>query len=197
MPVIECDVDAARRTLADAGIVVSEGKSEYERWRARHGDAVAIAYDDKLVIQGAKPQDIEAILRDAGGHAYVYFDGGSRGNPGPAATGWVIVTSDGIAAEGGRRIGRATNNQAEYEALIEGLETASDYGFDSVDVKGDSQLVVKQVTGAWKTNDPELRERRVRARELLDGFDEWSLKHVPREVNERADKLVNEALDDG
>lgn len=197
MPVIECDVDEARRTLADAGIIVSDGKSEYEQWRARHGDAVAIAYDDKLVIQGANPQDIEAILRDAGGHAYLYFDGASRGNPGPAATGWTIVTSDGIAAEGGTKIGRATNNQAEYEALIEALETASDYGFDSVDVKGDSQLIVKQVTGAWKTNNPELRERRVRARELLDKFDKWSLKHVPREVNERADKLANEALDDG
>ncbi|ODR82335.1 ribonuclease H [Haladaptatus sp. W1] len=197
MPVIECDVDEARRTLADAGVIVSDGKSEYEEWRARHGDAVAIAYDDKLVIQGANPQDIEAILRDAGGHAYLYFDGASRGNPGPAATGWVIVTSDGIAAEGGTRIGRATNNQAEYEALIEGLETACDYGFDSVDVKGDSQLIVKQVTGAWKTNNPELRERRVRVRELLEEFDKWSLKHVPREVNERADKLANEALDDG
>ncbi len=197
MPVIECDVEEARRTLADAGIIVSDAKFEYEQWRAKHGDAVAIAYDDKLVIQGANPQDIEAILRDAGGHAYLYFDGASRGNPGPAATGWTIVTSDGITAEGGTKIGRATNNQAEYEALIEALEAARDYGFDSVDVKGDSQLIVKQVTGAWKTNNPELRERRVRARELLDGFDKWSLKHVPREVNERADKLANEALDDG
>ncbi|WP_049970823.1 ribonuclease HI [Haladaptatus cibarius] len=197
MPVIECDVDEARETLADAGVVISDGKSEYEHWRARYNDAIAIAYDDKLVIQGSNPQSIEALLRDSGGHAYLYFDGGSRGNPGPAAIGWVIVTSDGIAGEGSERIGRATNNQAEYDALIAGLEAARDYGFDSVDVKGDSQLAIKQVTGAWKTNDPELRERRVRARELLDGFDKWSLKHVPREVNERADKLVNEALDDG
>ncbi|WP_458206382.1 ribonuclease HI [Haladaptatus sp. NG-SE-30] len=197
MPVIECDVDEARQTLADAGVIVSDGKTEYEKWRAKRGDAVAIAYDNKVVIQGSNPQDIEAILSDTGGHGYVYFDGASRGNPGPASTGWVIVTSDGIAAEGNDRIGRATNNQAEYEALIQALEAARDYGFDTVEVKGDSQLIVKQVTGAWKTNDPELRERRVRARELLDQFDSWSLKHVPREVNERADKLANEALNDG
>ncbi|WP_458189246.1 ribonuclease HI [Haladaptatus sp. NG-WS-4] len=197
MPIIECDVDEAREALASAGVIVSEGKTEYEHWRAKRGDAIAIAYDDKVVIQGSNPQDIESLLSDAAGHAYVYFDGACRGNPGPAATGWVIVTSDGIAAEGGKRIGRATNNQAEYEALVEALETATDYGFDTVDVKGDSQLIVKQVTGAWKTNDPELRERRVRVRELLDEFDSWSLKHVPREVNERADKLANEALDDG
>jgi len=197
MPVIECDVDDAREALADAGATISDGGSEHERWRAERGDAVAVAYDDKVVVQGKQPQDIEAVLRDEGGHAYAYFDGASRGNPGPAAVGWVIVTSDGIAAEGGERIGRATNNQAEYAALTRALEAARDYGFDTVEVKGDSQLIVKQVTGAWNVNDPELREHRVRVRELLDAFDRWSIDHVPREVNERADELANEALDDG
>lgn len=197
MPSIECDVAAARETLESAGARVTEGYSEYERWRAEYGDAVAVAYDGKVVIQGKKPQDIEALLRESGGRAHLYFDGASRGNPGPASVGWVIVTSDGIVAEGSERIGRATNNQAEYEALIAVLEAARDYGFDRVEIRGDSELIVKQVTGAWKTNDPELRERRVTARELLDGFDSWSLKHVPREINERADNLANEALDNG
>ena len=197
MPVIECDVDAARERLLNAGADVSAGGSEHERWRAEYGDAVAVAYDGKVVVQGANPQDIEAILREEGGHAYVYFDGACRGNPGPSAVGWVIVTSDGIVADGGERIGRATNNQAEYEALIRALRAARDYGFDSVEVKGDSQLIVKQVTGAWNTNDPELREYRVTVRELLTAFDDWDLQHVPREINERADKLANEALDDG
>jgi ribonuclease HI len=196
MPVIECDVEEARETLADAGADVSAGNAEHEQWRAELRDAVAVAYEGKVVIQGSNPQDIEALLRDEGGHAYVYFDGASRGNPGPAAAGWVVVTSDGIAAEGGETIGRATNNQAEYEALIRALRTARDYGFDSVEVKGDSQLIVKQVTGAWDTNDPELREHRVTVRELLTEFDDWELSHVPREINERADELANEALDD-
>ena len=196
MPVIECDVDVARERLAEAGADLSAGNSEHEAWRASYGDATAAAYDDKVVIQGSNPQDIEALLRQEGGHAYVYFDGASRGNPGPAAIGWVIVTSDGIVAEGGETVGRATNNQAEYEALLRGLRAARDYGFDSVEVKGDSELIVKQVTGAWNANDPDLREHRVTARELLAEFDEWELDHVPREINERADQLANEALDD-
>ncbi|WP_158057570.1 ribonuclease HI [Halorussus halophilus] len=195
MPVIECDVEAARETLVAAGAEMAAGNSEHERWHAEYGDAVAVAYDDKVVIQGSNPQDIEALLRDEGGHAYCYFDGASRGNPGPASVGWVIVTSDGIAAEGSERIGRATNNQAEYEALIRVLKAARDYGFDTIEVKGDSQLIVKQVTGAWNTNDPDLREHRVTVHELLREFDDWELQHVPREINERADKLANEALD--
>ncbi|USZ68900.1 ribonuclease HI family protein [Halorussus salilacus] len=197
MPVIECDVGLARERLVEAGAEISSGSSEHERWRTEYGDAVAVAYDGKVVVQGSNPQDIETLLREEGGHAYVYFDGASRGNPGPAAVGWVIVTSDGIAAEGSERIGRATNNQAEYEALIRALRAARDYGFDTVEVKGDSQLVVKQVTGAWNANDPELRERRVTVRELLAAFDDWELSHVPREINDRADDLANEALDDG
>jgi ribonuclease HI len=73
---------------------------------------------------------------------------------------------------------------------------ARDYGFEEVDVRGDSELIVKQVRGEWDTNDPGLRERRVRVRELLATFDRWSLEHVPREINDRADRLANEALDD-
>ncbi|MFT4932734.1 MAG: ribonuclease HI, partial [Natronomonas sp.] len=173
-----------------------EGNTEHERWRATRGGATAIAYEDKVVIQGDRPRDIEALLRENGGRAHVYFDGACRGNPGPAAVGWVIVNSDGIVAEGGERIGEATNNRAEYEALIRALEAARDYGFDEIEVRGDSELVVKQVRGAWNADDPGLRERRVTVHELLGSFDEWTLEHVPREVNERADRLANEALDD-
>jgi ribonuclease HI len=108
----------------------------------------------------------------------------------------VIVTGDGIVDEGGRTIGRATNNQAEYEALIRALEVARDYSFDEVDVRGDSQLIVRQVRGQWDTNDPDLREHRVTVRELLGAFEEWSIEHVPREINDRADELANDALDD-
>jgi len=196
MPTVECDVDLARERLEDAGVEVKPGNTDHERWRAERGDATAVAYDGKVVIQGSSPADLEALIRDGGGRAHVYFDGGSRGNPGPAAVGWVIVTGDGIVAEGGHTIGRATNNQAEYEALIRALRVARDYGFDEVDVRGDSELIVKQVRGEWSTNDPELREYRVTVRELLTAFESWSLEHVPREINERADDLANEALDE-
>ncbi|WP_335999862.1 ribonuclease HI [Halorientalis halophila] len=196
MPVIECDVAAARERLVEAGVDVQEGNTEHERWRASHGGATAVAYDGKVVIQGDSPAVIQGLLREDGGRAHVYFDGAARGNPGPAAVGYVIVTGDGIAAEGGERIGRATNNQAEYQALITALEVARDHGFDTVEVRGDSELIVKQVRGEYDANDPQLREHRVTVRELLAGFDDWSLSHVPREINDRADDLANEALDD-
>lgn len=198
MPVIECDVDAAREALEAAGASVSPGHTEHERWRATYRDGVAVAYDDTVVLQGADPHALAAVLRgDGGGRVHLYFDGASRGNPGPAAVGWVLVSGDGIVAEAGERIGRATNNQAEYRALIRGLEAARDYGFDAVEVRGDSELVARQVTGEWDTNDPTLREHRVTVRELLAGFDDWSVSHVPRAVNDRADALANEALNDG
>ncbi|WP_336345449.1 ribonuclease HI [Halalkalicoccus ordinarius] len=197
MPSLDCDPETARERLREAGAELSPGNTDHERWRASLGEASAVAYDGTVVVQGKRPADIKAVLREGGGRAHLYFDGGSRGNPGPAAIGWVIVSGDGIVAEGGERIGQATNNLAEYEALIRGLEAARDYGFDVLEIRGDSELIVKQVRGAWNTNDPDLRERRVRVRELLEAFDEWSLSHVPREINERADELVNEAFENG
>ncbi|WP_255167872.1 ribonuclease HI [Natrononativus amylolyticus] len=195
MPVIECDTERARERLEEAGVTVESGNTDHERWRASRGGATAVAYDDKVVIQGSAPQELAALLREGGGRAHVYFDGGARGNPGPAGIGWVIVTGDGIVAEGSDTIGRATNNQAEYEALIAALEAATEYGYDELHVRGDSELIVKQVRGEYDTNNPELREKRVTVLELLSRVDEWTLEHVPREVNERADALANEALD--
>lgn len=196
MPVIECDPEAARERLAAAGVEVGPGNTDHELWRAETEGATAVAYEGKVVVQGGASDRLVARLREGSGRAHVYFDGASRGNPGPAAVGWVVVTDEGIVAEGGERIGETTNNRAEYEALIAALEAAADIGFDRVDVRGDSQLIVEQVAGGWDVNDPGLRERRVRARELLDRFEEWTLTHVPREVNERADQLANEALDE-
>jgi len=196
MPTIDCDPATARAQLEDAGVQIDEGNTGHERWRAEREGAVAVAYDDKVVVQGSDPTRLTALLNEGGGRAHVYFDGASRGNPGPGGIGWCLVTADGIVAEGGERIGTVTNNQAEYAALIRALEAADEYGFDEIDVRGDSQLIVKQVRGEWNANDPELREKRVRVRELLERFDRWSIGHVPREINERADDLANEALDD-
>jgi len=197
MPVIECDPTAARERLESAGVAVGPGNTDHERWRASHGGATAVAYEGKVVVQGSDPGRLVGLLREGGGRAHVYFDGACRGNPGPSAVGYVLVTGDGIAAEGGERIGRSTNNRAEYEALIRALEVAADFGFEEVAVRGDSELIVRQVRGEWDTNDPDLRERRIRVRELLESFERWSIEHVPREINDRADELANEALDDG
>lgn len=198
MPVIECDEGAAREQLEAAGIEIEAGNTDHERWRASHAGATAVAYDGKVVVQGSDPDGLLALLSEHDGRAHVYADGACRGNPGPAAIGWVLLTGDsGIVTEGGKRIGQATNNRAEYEALIHALELAADYGFETVTVRSDSELVVRQVRGEWNTNDPDLRERRVRVRGLLDEFESWSIEHVPREINERADELANEAFEDG
>ncbi len=195
MPVVECDPDEARARLEEAGIEIRPGNTEHERWRAAAEDATAVAYADKVVIQGTNPHALAGLLEEHGGRAHVYFDGASRGNPGAAAIGWVIVAAGGIVAEGGRRIGRATNNQAEYRAAIAALEAATAYGFREIVLQGDAELIVKQLTGAYNTNDPTLRELRVQALEHLESFDDWEVSHVPREVNERADELANEAFD--
>jgi len=195
MPTIECDEATARERLEAAGIAIEAGNTDHEQWRASDGGATAVAYDGKVVVQGGETAQLEGLLREHGGRVHAYFDGASRGNPGPAAVGWVLVTDDGIVADGNETIGTATNNQAEYRALLRVLAVARDYGFDEIRLRGDSELIVKQVRGEWNTNDPDLRELRVDARELLMKFEDWSIEHVPREINARADELANEALD--
>ncbi|MFB6187931.1 MAG: ribonuclease HI [Halobacteriaceae archaeon] len=195
MPVIECDVTAAKENLEAEGISIEEGNTEYEAWRATYKGATAVAYDDKIVIQGDQPADLVAILESYSGRVHLYFDGASHGNPGPAAIGWVLITDDGIVSEGSKTIGEATNNQAEYDALITGLRIAHDMGFDTIEIRGDSELAVEQVKGNWDVENPNLREKRITVQQLLQSFDEWTIKHVPRELNERADKLASEALE--
>lgn len=197
MPVLEIDPSDARDRLAAAGATIEPGNTDHERWRATLGDALAVAYRDSVVVQGARPADILGVFEDRGGHAYLYVDGAARGNPGPAAIGWVVLDADGIVDEGGERIGRATNNEAEYAALERGLEVAQRLGFDALTIHADSELIVNQVTGAYNVDAPHLKVRRVRVRELLESFDDWSITAVPRSVNERADRLANEALDAG
>ncbi|MES3517628.1 MAG: ribonuclease HI [Natronomonas sp.] len=195
MPVIDCDPETAKARLEAAGVEIEPGNTDHERFRASRGQATAVAYDDKVVVQGAEPEHLLGVLSDGGSRAHLYFDGAARGNPGPAAIGWAIVTDAGIVATGSRRIGKTTNNVAEYEALLDGLGAAADRGFEELHVRGDSELIVKQIRGEYDTNDPTLREKRIDARELLRKFPEWSIEHVPREINSRADELANEALD--
>lgn len=128
----------------------------------------------------------------------VNVDGGARGNPGPAAIAAVIQNDGGeVLAEHGERIGRATNNVAEYKALLLGIERAAALGASELELVGDSELVVKQVKGEYKVKDATMRELHGEVREALRGFDRWSIRHVRREHNSEADRLVNEALDGG
>jgi len=123
-------------------------------------------------------------------------DGGARGNPGPAAIAAVVATPEGeVLEEIGETIGPATNNVAEYRALLLGIERAQALGASELDLVGDSELIVRQVKGEYKVKDPTLRELHTQVRAALGGFDRWSIRHVRREHNAEADRLVNEALD--
>ena len=126
----------------------------------------------------------------------VNVDGGARGNPGPAAIAAVIRDADGeVVEERAESIGPATNNVAEYRALLLGIERARALGADEIELVGDSELVVKQVRGEYRVKDAALKELHNRVRQKLERFDDWSIRHVRREDNEDADRLVNETLD--
>jgi ribonuclease HI len=128
--------------------------------------------------------------------AKLFTDGGARGNPGPAAYGYVLESDDGsVLAAHGEAIGTATNNVAEYRALIAGLEKALELGADDLEVVSDSELLVKQMRGEYKVKNAALRELASRAASLAGKLGSVSYTAVRREHNELADQLVNEALD--
>jgi ribonuclease HI len=128
--------------------------------------------------------------------ARLYTDGGSRGNPGPAAYGFVLEADDGtILAAVGEAIGEATNNVAEYSGLIAGLARAAELAVPEVEVRSDSELLVKQMRGEYRVKNPALRTLSLEAARLAREIGRVQYVHVPRERNELADRLVNEALD--
>jgi ribonuclease HI len=126
----------------------------------------------------------------------VNVDGGARGNPGPAAIAAVASKPDGEVIESrGEAIGTATNNVAEYRALLLGIALARKHGAGEVELIGDSELIVKQVNGEYRVKDAGLRPLHAQVRAALGDFDRWSIRHVRREQNAAADALVNETLD--
>ena len=123
-------------------------------------------------------------------------DGGARGNPGPAAFGYVLETEDGtILAAHGERIGVATNNVAEYSALVAGLERALELGVDELEVVSDSELLVKQMRGEYRVKNAGLLPLVEEARALIRRIGAVKFEHVRRELNKDADRLANEAMD--
>lgn len=126
----------------------------------------------------------------------MHVDGGARGNPGPAAAGAVVSTTDGtVLDEASERIGVASNNVAEYRGLLLGLARARALGASEVDVVNDSELVAKQVNGVYRVRHPDMKPLHAAALQALAGFDRWSIRSVARARNARADALVNQALD--
>lgn len=125
----------------------------------------------------------------------IYVDGGSRGNPGPAGVGVVILDSSGKKIkEFGKYIGETTNNIAEYNALLYGLEEALILRADDVKINLDSELVAKQLSGDYRVKDANIRPLFERALNMLKGFKSFEVRHIEREKNKEADKLVNKAI---
>jgi ribonuclease HI len=126
----------------------------------------------------------------------VHVDGGARGNPGPAAAAAVLSSPSGEPlGEHALLLGHATNNVAEYRALLLGLEHARRLGAEEVEVVGDSELIAKQVQGAYKVKHAAMRPLYLEAMQALRGFERWSIRTVPRAQNAEADALVNATLD--
>ena len=130
--------------------------------------------------------------------ARLFTDGGARGNPGPAAFGYVIETDDGhVLAAHGEAIGVATNNVAEYRALVAGLEKALELGLEEVEVVSDSELLVKQMRGEYRVKNAGLLPLYQQARTIAQTLDRIVYEHVRREQNKDADRLANLAMDEG
>jgi ribonuclease HI len=126
----------------------------------------------------------------------VHVDGGARGNPGPAAAACVITSPSGeLIDQQAQLLGKASNNVAEYRALLLGVARARELGASEVELIGDSELIAKQVQGIYKVKHPAMRPLHLEAMQALRGFDRWSIRTVPRAQNADADALVNAALD--
>lgn len=137
------------------------------------------------------------MVKPAADTATLWSDGAARGNPGPAGAGALLRGPDGgVLAELKRYLGETTNNVAEYEAVLMGLERALELGVRNIEVRADSQLVIRQLAGEYRVKNEGLKPLYQRARALLDRFESTRLTHVRREENSDADRLANAGIDD-
>lgn len=144
-------------------------------------------------LKVVKANDVKVASNNA---VTIFTDGGSRGNPGPSAAGYIILSAEQeVIAEGGEYLGITTNNQAEYQGVRLGLEKALEMKFKRVDFKIDSMLVVNQMKGYYKIKNRELWPVHERIRELMKNFEKVTFNHVQREFNQLADGMVNKTLD--
>ncbi len=126
----------------------------------------------------------------------VYSDGAARGNPGPAGAGAVIKAEDGTRIRLKEALGRTTNNVAEYKGLLLGLRKAHEIGAREVEVRADSELMIRQLNGRYAVKNEGLKPLYNEAKALLESFEKWSAKHIPREENAEADEMSNRAIDE-
>ena len=190
---LEIPRDVARDRLEEAGAVIED---DDDGWSARLGGGVVTAEEDGVVLRGNEER-LERLLTEGkvDGEATVAFDGASRGNPGYSAVAYVVRDEDGVVKREGTTIGEATNNEAEYVALLRGLVEVRELGYSVVEAVGDSELVVRQVDGDWQCRADNLKPLYEEVLEVAEDFEGFEIRHVPREENAEADALANEVLD--
>lgn len=153
-------------------------------------------YMDKISTVDIGSYQVQDDLGGSREGAVVYSDGGSRGNPGPSAAGYVVFDSEKrLIYEGGAYLGITTNNLAEYHGVYLGLEKARELGFKAVEFRLDSLLVVNQLNGVYVIRNRELWPIHERVRDMMKNFDKITFRHVKREFNQQADSMVNKILD--
>lgn len=163
-------------------------------------DGGSITDVSKLVL-GSLPMPDDSLISSSSaatstdGGVVVYTDGGSRGNPGPSSAGYVIIDRGEIVDQGGEYLGITTNNQAEYHGVRIGLEAALKLGAESIEIRVDSMLVANQLKGLYKIKNRELWPVNERVNELIGQFKHVKVTHIPRELNQLADGMVNRTLD--
>ena len=156
-------------------------------------------HDDDLravIMKGAALLDRETKDENASGPFVIYSDGASRGNPGPAGAGFAIYRGERLVEAQAQYLGEQTNNQAEYNAFILGLERALNLGAKEVVARADSELMVRQLKGEYKVRNAQLKGLYQRCLELIEKLEYFTAEHIPREQNAEADSLANRALDE-
>lgn len=194
-------------TTSKPNIVLSENYNKYQWWDAEELHQEELTESAKLLLgisaqQAIKQSGNELVVEsvatnqhEPGDHLIIYSDGGSRGNPGPSASGFVIIdTKENVIHQGGLYLGITTNNQAEYHGVRLGLEKALELGAKTVDFRMDSLLVANQLNGIYKIKNRELWPINERIKDLVTKFDSVTFSHVRREYNQLADGMVNKIL---
>ena len=186
-PNVTVIIDRRKSSRRDRGV-------EQRGWQARDPRSPADARGGRVPADHRRRRSLKR--RRPRVRVVVHVDGGSRGNPGPAAAAAVVSSPEGeVLDEAAVTIGRATNNVAEYRGLLLGLERARALGATEVDVVNDSELIAHQVNGRYKVKHPDMKPLHAEALAALRGFERWSIRPVPRAENADADALVNQALD--
>jgi ribonuclease HI len=192
------DRDALGKLLAAAADRVEEAESAREAAAAPQKAGARVrrpGEGDRRAEESARDAARAAAARPQ--RARLYSDGAARGNPGPAGAGAVILNADGhVVAKIGKFLGDSTNNVAEYMGLILGLRRAKAMGIKALEVLSDSELLVRQLAGQYQVKADHLRPLHAEAAELLRGFPDVEVRHIPREENAQADAMSNRAIDE-